>query len=317
CAGAAGTMRGMLVDILPWAKYRVTYGAKIATRELVRRRIGRLAGLIVAADALTAWCSSLIDEGFRGEMECIIAKIFGSEAQKEAAIEILMKTHGGRSFVHGHKFGDNVHEFLAPCIYEGEGEMLGMAFFKSIVKQHGVEFFEPIGKTLYASGIKKPNMANPAHLWALRKPMTAYAKWLIGHQFTRRPTPPMPTMPESLRRHVEFATSFLNQSALEISGVMRKHQLALADRQCRMAEVSGRIQSAIVILCTSLYGAKQSDELVQTAADCVCQDLTRSLTGKRPDDRYLRTITKLGEGIADGAFSPIAGMEPDEILMQY
>ena len=64
-------------------------------------------------------------------MECIIAKIFGSEAQKEAAIELFMKTHGGRSFLHGHLFGDNVHDFLAPCIYEGEGEMLGMAFFKS------------------------------------------------------------------------------------------------------------------------------------------------------------------------------------------
>ena len=113
-------------------------------------------------------------------MECVIAKIFGSESQKEAAIELLMKTHGGRSFLHGHMFGDNVHEYLAPCIYEGEGEMLGMAFFKSLVKQHGVQFFEPIGKALQAAGIKKPNMANPAHLWALQGVVGPYAKWLAG-----------------------------------------------------------------------------------------------------------------------------------------
>ena len=75
----------------------------------------------------------LIDQGYRGEMECIVAKIFGSESQKKAAIEMLMKTHGGRSFLQGHLFGDNVHEYLAPCIYEGEGEMLGMAFFKSLL----------------------------------------------------------------------------------------------------------------------------------------------------------------------------------------
>ena len=87
-------------------------------------------------------------------MECIIAKIFGSEAQKEAAVDLFMKTHGGRSFLHGHMFGDNVHEFLAPCIYEGEGEMLGMAFFKSLVKQHGMQFFEPIGKALAAAASK-------------------------------------------------------------------------------------------------------------------------------------------------------------------
>jgi hypothetical protein len=44
--------------------------------------------------------------------------------------------------------------------------MLGMAFFKSLVKQHGKQFFEPIGKALAAAGIKKPNPLNPAHAWA-------------------------------------------------------------------------------------------------------------------------------------------------------
>ena len=120
----------MLANMLPWAQFRQTYGAAIVSRELVQRRIGRLAGLIAGCDALVAWCSWLLDQGYRGEMECIIAKIFGSEAQKEAAIELFMKTHGGRAFLHGHLFGDNVHEYLAPCIYEGEGEMLGMALLQ-------------------------------------------------------------------------------------------------------------------------------------------------------------------------------------------
>ena len=128
--------------------------------------------LIVGCDALVAWCSWLLDQGYRGEMECIVAKIFGSESQKEAAIELFMKTHGGRAFLHGHLFGDNVHEYLAPCIYEGEGEMLGMAFFKSLIKEHGKTYFEPIGKALQAAGIQQPNPLNPAHAWALRE-----ARW--------------------------------------------------------------------------------------------------------------------------------------------
>src|SRR5690606_7087747 len=114
CANAAGTMRLMLANMLPWAKFRETYGETISRRELVQRRLGRLAGMIVSADALVAWCSTLIDQGYRGEMECIVAKIFGSEMQKEAAIELFMKTHGGRSFLRGHMFGDHVHEYLAP-----------------------------------------------------------------------------------------------------------------------------------------------------------------------------------------------------------
>ena len=125
--------------------------------------------MIAGADALTAWGAWLIDEGYRGELECVVAKIFGSEALKEAAIELFMKTHGGRSFLKGHIFGDNVHDMLAPCIYEGEGEMLGLAFFKSIVKQHGMTFFEPIGKALQKANIKSFNPLNPAHAWALRK----------------------------------------------------------------------------------------------------------------------------------------------------
>src|SRR5262249_26450550 len=171
CAGAAGCMRVMLANMLPWAEFRITYGQPIATRELVKRRIARLAGLIAATDALTAWGSWLIDQGYRGEMECIIAKIFGSEAQKEAAVELFMKTHGGRSFLKGHILGDNIYDFLAPCIYEGEGEILGMAFFKSLVKEHGKAYFEPIGKALVEKKIdpRKFNPANPLHAWALRK----------------------------------------------------------------------------------------------------------------------------------------------------
>ena len=57
--------------------------------------------------------------------------------------------------------------------------------------------------------------------------------------------------------------------------------------------------------------------MVRPAADVLCQDLTRKLTGKRPTDRYFRAVTKLGETIADGGFEAIAGIQPDEILMPY
>ena len=86
----------MLAGMLPWAKFRRTYGEAIESRELVRRRVGHLAGLIVGCDALVDWCSTAIDLGYRGGNGMHhVAKIFGSEAQKHAAIELCMKTHGG------------------------------------------------------------------------------------------------------------------------------------------------------------------------------------------------------------------------------
>ncbi|MBV8315786.1 MAG: acyl-CoA dehydrogenase, partial [Planctomycetaceae bacterium] len=317
CATAAGTMRVMLANTLPWARFRKTYGATIATRELVRRRIGRLAALIVGCDALVAWCSGLLDQGYRGEMECIVAKIFGSEAQKEAAIELFMKTHGGRAFLHGHLFGDNVHEYLAPCIYEGEGEMLGMGFFKSLIKEHGRAFFEPIGRALQAAGLRAPNPLNPAHAWALRKVLAPYASWWVGQRLAGWTRPHLPGLPAPLDEHARFAAELLQHGRLEISDVMRKHQLRLADRQCRMAELSQRLQDLVVIVTTCLWAADQDSPVVYAAADVLCLDLRRRLTGGRPSDGYFRTVTKLGETIEAGGFEAIAGIEPEEILMPY
>jgi alkylation response protein AidB-like acyl-CoA dehydrogenase len=225
CAGAAGSMRGMLASILPWAEFRRTYGQPIATRELVKRRIARMAGLIAGADALVAWCSWLIDEGYRGELECIVAKIFGSESLKESAVEILMKTHGGRAFLGGHIFGDNVHDLLAPCIYEGEGEMLSMAFFKSIVKEHGKAFFEPIGKRLQQYKMKTMSPMNPVHLWRLRKELWAYSKWKLGEKFSASDRAPVAGLSPTLQKHVDFARECFARVRREISSTMVKHQL--------------------------------------------------------------------------------------------
>jgi alkylation response protein AidB-like acyl-CoA dehydrogenase len=317
CASAAGTMRLMLANMIPWAKFRRTYGAPIVTRELVQRRMGELAGLIVACDALVAWCAGLIDRGYRGEMECIVAKIFGSEAQKHAAVEYFMKTHGGRSFLVGHNFGDHIHEYLAPCIYEGEGEMLALGFFKSLVKHHGKTYFEPLGKAMAAAGIRKPNPLNPAHAWALKDAALPYAKWMLGRRLRPVGASQLPSMPKPLREHAEFACDRLQRMALEISGTMSRFQLKLTDRQCRMAELSQRTQDLITMLTTSLYGARHEEPLVRDAADVLCQNLRQKLLGRRPSNHYFRRTTDLGAAIADGQFRSLAGVEADEILMPY
>lgn len=317
CANAAGTMRVLLANMLPWSAFRKTYGQPIKTRELVKRRIGRLAALIAGADALVDWTSWLIDEGYRGELECIIAKIFGSEALKEAAIELFMKTHGGRSFLHGHMLGDNIYDFLAPCIYEGEGEMLGMAFFKSLVKEHGKAFFEPIGKALQRHQMKTFNPMNPAHAWALRSELTAYSRWFMQEKFKARDRQTVSGLDPRLQEHIGFALEQMQKYPMEISGAMRKHQLKLADRQCRMAELSQRVQDTVVLLVTALGAQKHRNEAAIAAADILCQDLRRKLTGKRPTDRYYRDVSKLADLVLDGGYEAITGIPQADILMKY
>jgi alkylation response protein AidB-like acyl-CoA dehydrogenase len=317
CANASGTMRVLLANLLPWAEFRRTYGQAIITRELVNRRIGRLAALIAGADALVDWGSWLIDQGYRGELECIIAKIFGSEALKEAAVELFMKTHGGRSFLHGHIFGDNLYDFLAPCIYEGEGEMLGLAFFKGLVKQHGKEFFEPIGQALQRAHLRTLKPWNPLHLWRLRRELGAYTRWLAGQKLVRTDRQRVPGMDRRLAGHVRFALRQFQRFPAEISGTMRKHQLKLADRQCRMAELSQRVQDTVVLLVTALWGHRQGTEPAIAAADILCQDLHRKLTCERPSDAYLRDVGRLADLVIAGGFDELAAVPRADILMRY
>ena len=305
CASASGVMRQMLVNMLPWADFRKTYGAKINTRELVKRRIARMAALITGADALTDWCSWLIDQGYRGELECVIGKIFGSEALKEAAIELFMKTHGGRSFLKGHPFGDNIYDCLAPCIYEGEGEMLGMAFFKSLAKQHGMAYFEPVGKALQRNNMKTLNPANPIHSWRLRRELWSYGKWFLGQKFSGSKRQDVPGMNPMLAKHVDFALDMFAQHPRELSSTMIKHQLKLPDRQCRIAELSQRVQDTVTMLVTALYANQTGEEVVIAAADILCDDVRRKLTGARPSDTYFRNVGKLADMIIAGQYKPI------------
>jgi alkylation response protein AidB-like acyl-CoA dehydrogenase len=317
CANAAGVMRQMLANLLPWADFRKTYGAKINTRELVKRRIARLAALITGADALTDWCSWLIDQGYRGELECVVAKIFGSESLKEGAIELFMKTHGGRSFLKGHVFADNVYDCLAPCIYEGEGEMLGMAFFKSLAKQHGMNFFEPVGKALNRNNMKTFSPANPFHVWKLRNEMMSYGKWFLGQKFAGSKQQALPGMHRSLAKHVRFALAMFATHPQELSGIMVKHQLKLPDRQCRIAEVSQRIQDTIVLLVTALYANRKGDDITIAAADILCEDLARKLTGQRPSDSYFRSVGRLADMIIEGKYREIEGLVTLPVMRPY
>lgn len=317
CATASGVMRMMLANMLPWAGFRETYGKTIETRELVKRRIARASALIAGSDALVSWGSWLLDQGFRGELECIIAKIFGSESEKECAIELFMKTHGGRSFVHGHLFGDNVHDFLAPCIYEGEGEMLGMAFFKSLAKDHGSTYFEPVGLALQKHGIRSFNPMNPNHAWALKGELSTYAWWYVNTLISGKDKREVAGMNDRLNEHLNFALEQLKEHPLELSEAMVKHQLKLPDRQCRIAEMSARVQDTIVMIVTALWANEKDDQVMIAAADILCQDMARKLMGERPTDSYFRDCSKLADLVIEGNFKDLQGVEKAEIIFPY
>ena len=147
--------------------------------------------------------------------------------------------------------------------------------------------------------------------------MAPYASWMIREKMSFQRGMHLPEMPPPLTKHAEYAANALQSMPSTISSTMRKHQLALADRQCRMADLSANIQSLLTILCTSLYAARHGDTLVQEAADIFCRETRNRIEAKRPDDAYFRDVTSLGKNVVDSGFSPLDGVDSEAILMPY
>ncbi|MCA9113196.1 MAG: acyl-CoA dehydrogenase, partial [Planctomycetaceae bacterium] len=78
-----------------------------------------------------------------------------------------------------------------------------------------------------------------------------------------------------------------------------------------------RIQRGIVILSTSLYAGQHENELVRTAGDVICTQLTDQLLGRRPTDAFLKKVTRLGEKLTEQKFPGTEHIEPPPILMSY
>ncbi len=127
----------------------------------------------------------------------------------------------------------------------------------------------------------------------------------------------VPRMDIRLQEHVDFALEMFGRERKEISAAMVKHQVKLADRQCRIAELSQRVQDTVVMLVTALWAHQRNSATTIMAADVLCQDMRRKLTGARPRDDYYKLVGQLGDAIEGGGFEELAGVSQGEILQRY
>jgi len=314
CAAASGMLRRIAGSLIPWVQQRETFGASIGTRELVRRRMGRLAARIVACDALSRWTATLLDDGYRGELECVTAKVFASEALKEATVDILLKTQGGRAFLDGNLFAETVHDLLAPTVYEGENEILTLGFFAALGREHAARYLAPIASAVRTAGYQHLDLSDARQLWSARRPLATYTAWVADQEVRRARAPARRAVPADLDGLGDLAGRVLRGSALEISRLLRQGSHA-AERQAFAHEISLRVQRATVMLVVSRYAAHAVDPLVRTAGTCMAMELGHELVGTRPSARYHQLLTHLGAEVCADHFAPVAGARRDAIEM--
>jgi|GEM_PF-173850 len=307
CANAAGTLRVMLANMLPWVRFRQTHGAAIGTRELVLRRLGRMAELIFGCDALAAWAAGVLDRGGRGEMEAIVAKTFAADALHEAAVELCLKTHGGRAFLVGHPLGDQLHDYLAPSIYEGENEVLLLAFFKALVKPRIMRLIEP------SPG--ESESTQPSFLKSLLKP-------LFG-RFFEQPEGSFPTTVTSANDETALALAdqFV-RFARQIELAMQSEQAGVANQQLLMAALArdvARVTVAAVVHHTVVPTALDRTALSQgLIAEAVAMNDQEPAANSHHADlpRQLHQC-RLGERILAGEWPELEALATTPIMQTY
>lgn len=316
-ANAAGGLRQIIRSITPksWGEYRRTMGESIQERELVQARIARAAGLMVACDALRDWSSSILDQGYRGELECTIAKVFGSWAQLEGAIDIGLLTHGGRGLRGGNMIGDNMFDFLAPLIYEGENHMLLMKYFLEFFTDHGERFMLPTGNAIDEIKAGKVHTGLPKLAWHGSR----YAGWVLGQAFrtlfSSQATPA--GMDKRLAAHVKFALKQARKVALEGSYYMVKHQVKLQKRQNRLVELSKTSLWTITMLVTAMHAHRSGNKTTIESANVMCQILRNKIAGGRETDAFYADCAKTARLVIEGQLSEIDGTVESPIVHPY
>ena len=90
----------------------------------------------------------------------------------------------------------------------------------------------------------------------------------------------------------------------------------------RTAFAGSMRQNLITMLVTTLYANQQGDPIVREAADILCQQLRRKVTGGRTPDRYYKQVTDLGRRIAAGEGDAagslgLGAITPPPILERY
>ncbi len=318
CAYVAGEMLLQLNAMLPWAKHRITYGKTIQEREAVKTKIAMTAAMQVGAAALRDLGASLLDQGYRAELESMAAKIFASEALVEIVTKLGPGVHGGRSLLRGSIVGDNVHDALATAIYEGPNPALKLAFYLNLSKKTVRTYFAPIASAMEAQGIKRFQFFNPAHLWLLRRELTKMLPWAAALECRGEAKVDLNQFDRRLRPHVIFALSMFKELPKTYMRNMVTYDLRLLDEQDVVeTELTEPALKAVTILTTCLYATRVGDEATILAADVLSSSLERAVSYRLKTRRERKAAQRLAQLILDGKFSQLEGVKQAEILQLY
>ncbi|MEO2002267.1 MAG: acyl-CoA dehydrogenase family protein, partial [Pirellulales bacterium] len=266
-AQAAGTIGLLLNHAVVFSSKRHTWGQPIQKRELVLGRLGRMASARLACEALSGWSASVIDGGGSGELEAILTKVVAGRCLRQVAVDAL-GIHGGRAFLVGHPLGDSFHDHFAAGIYEGENDLLGLALFKGLAKQHPL---------------------------ALKKNFLEWMRWRCSRSLNHFSAKEDAALLDGELRDLAIqARRGLVAMSLQADRLLRRHGRMLADKQLILANLSDQIQDFISCLAVIHVADRRADSASVHAAICWCRPVIMKFLGKSLGSRDYQRLAELG-----------------------
>ena len=146
-AGAVGGQKRLLAAAAERAKERKQFGRAIASFGLIKEKLGRMAMMAYATEALTYWAAANIDRGCVDySLEGAATKVFASEALWNATDEAL-QIAGGMGYMKDEPWEQAMRDARINRIYEGTNEINRLYVGLTGVQKPG-EYLKGLGKEL-------------------------------------------------------------------------------------------------------------------------------------------------------------------------
>jgi hypothetical protein len=245
----------------------------------------------------------------------VTAKVFGSESVKEATVDVLLKTHGGRALFEGNLFSDALWDLLAPTVGEGENEILTLGSFQSLARDHAERYLAPIAAAMTGGEGETGKQRRTLDFLDAGRHAAAYGAWVVGEEVHHAMGRMRHRLSDAPAELAQVALDLLGDMALEISAALRHFGAAIAQRQVLAFELARRVQLATVMLVVSRYADRQEDPLIRQAGICAAMELGAQLTGSRPTGHMYHLLTELGRAVAEDRFAPVAGADRGTVAM--
>jgi alkylation response protein AidB-like acyl-CoA dehydrogenase len=264
-----------------WSATREQWGAPIGKHDAIAQKIGQIAALTFAMDAVSDLSAGMADSGaFDIRLEAAIAKLYNSEAAWQIVDE-TMQIRGGRGYETGASLRDRgeapiplerlMRDLRINMIFEGSSEIMRLFIAREAVDPH-LQHAGALGEPRASLGAKAGSAAKLGlHMtgWVAQN-LGGWGRWPRYAEFGR------------LAPHIRYADRTARKLALTLAAVMTRYGMGLEKRQSvlfRLVDVGAELFAiaATCIRAQTLVRANPGDKGPLLMADLFCRGARRRI----------------------------------------